>query len=70
MLFCNHVRFSARQLKSEQAQATATFKAIDAARHRHHEEKKRIKMASKTRSVWKNPSYLQSSFGIFMFFCS
>ena len=27
-------------------------------------------MASKTRSVWKNPSYLQSSFGIFMFFCS
>ena len=70
MLFCNHVRFSARQLKSEQAQATATFKAIDAARHRHREEKKRIKMASKTRSVWKNPSYLQSSFGIFMFFCS
>ena len=27
-------------------------------------------MASKTRSVWKNPSYLQSSFGIFIFFCS
>ena len=27
-------------------------------------------MASTTRSAWKNPSYLQSSFGIFMFFCS
>ena len=27
-------------------------------------------MTSNTRSAWKNPSYLQSSFGIFMFFCS
>ena len=27
-------------------------------------------MASATKSAWKNPSYLQSSFGIFMFFCS
>ena len=27
-------------------------------------------MANSTRSAWKNPSYLQSSFGIFMFFCS
>ncbi|WP_432622905.1 MFS transporter [Bifidobacterium sp.] len=27
-------------------------------------------MASKNRSVWKNPSYLQNSFSIFMFFCS
>ena len=27
-------------------------------------------MASAHKSVWKNPSYLQSSFGIFMFFCS
>ncbi|OZG67327.1 MFS transporter [Bifidobacterium eulemuris] len=27
-------------------------------------------MASASKSAWKNPSYLQSSFGIFMFFCS
>ena len=27
-------------------------------------------MASASRSAWRNPSYLQSSFGIFMFFCS
>ena len=27
-------------------------------------------MARATRSAWRNPSYLQSSFGIFMFFCS
>ncbi|MFR7778837.1 MAG: hypothetical protein ACLU2U_08110, partial [Bifidobacterium angulatum] len=27
-------------------------------------------MASAHKSAWKNPSYLQSSFGIFMFFCS
>ena len=27
-------------------------------------------MASATKSAWKNTSYLQSSFGIFMFFCS
>lgn len=27
-------------------------------------------MASASKSAWRNPSYLQSSFGIFMFFCS
>ena len=35
-----------------------------------NKEKQRNNMASNTRSAWKNPSYLQSSFGIFMFFCS
>ena len=34
------------------------------------EKQRNNNMASTTRSAWKNPSYLQSSFGIFMFFCS
>ena len=56
--------------ENEPAKARSTLEAVDTARQRHREEKKRIKMASNTRSAWKNPSYLQSSFGIFMFFCS
>ena len=35
-----------------------------------NKKKQRNNMTSNTRSAWRNPSYLQSSFGIFMFFCS